>query len=101
MDKRVLSTPGILLVMNRHFKDSWYYLKRAGETGRKGVTETLSPVKRTVREYLGREREPKPSRSDRFEMKLESLQRSSERTIRTAIGRARKRVEEYREQWAA
>lgn len=86
--------------MNKHFKDSWYYLKRAGKTGRKGVTETLSPVERTAREYLGREREPRPTRSDRFEMKLESLQRSAERTIRTAIGRARERVEEYRGRWA-
>lgn len=87
--------------MNKHFKDSWYYLKRAGETGRKGITETLSPVERTVRKYLGREREPHPTRSDRFEMKLESLQRSGERTIRAAIGKARERVEEYREQWAS
>lgn len=87
--------------MNRHYKDTWYYLKRAGETGRKGITETLSPIERAVREFLGREREPRPTPSERIEMKLEEVQLTTKREIKTTIKRVRRRFEQYRDDWAA
>ena len=36
--------------MNKHFEDTQYYLKRAGETAKKGIAEELEPVEERVRE---------------------------------------------------
>lgn len=83
--------------MNRNFKDTWYYLKRAGESGRRGVVETLSPVERTVRDVLGRDQEPRPTRSERLKAEFDDLKHSTEQDARRALRRSRDRIEEYRD----
>jgi hypothetical protein len=67
--------------MNRHFEDTAYYLKRAGETATAGVRETIAPVERRVRALTGREREPEPTTVE---------------TIKARVAGVREAVGEYR-----
>ena len=43
--------------MNRHFKDTWYYLKRTAETAKHGIVAELRPIEGRLRALTGRERE--------------------------------------------
>lgn len=44
--------------MNRHFEDTRYYVKRAGETMARGVREELAPLVRRVESLTGDDDEP-------------------------------------------
>lgn len=79
--------------MNKHFKDAWYYLKRAGEEGRMGVVEVASPLERDLRSRLGlevTEPEPQRTRSERVKTRFETVRGQAERML----GRAQARIEE-------
>lgn len=82
--------------MNRYFEDTRYYLKRAGETAAKGVKEELEPVEDRFRDLTGRDEEPEPSRIDRIREDLKELEERAEGEAREAIGSARDRLKEYR-----
>jgi len=82
--------------MNKHFEDARYYLKRAGETAGKGLKEELEPVEERVREIVGREKEPEPSRLDRLEADLTELSKKAEGEAKEAVQQARERLDEYR-----
>jgi hypothetical protein len=82
--------------MNRHFEDARYYLKRAGETAKKGVATELEPVEERFRELTGREEEPEPSRLDSVKADLKEIQGRAEGEARAAIADARERIEAYR-----
>ncbi len=56
--------------MSKHFEDARYYLGRAADHAKAGVKEELEPVEARVRELVGRETEPDPSRLDRLEADL-------------------------------
>ncbi|WP_137288310.1 DUF7553 family protein [Natronorubrum halophilum] len=58
--------------MNKHFHDSRYYLKRAGEHAKLGVTETLEPYATRLRTLVGREPESE-SESGRLHSVREDL----------------------------
>jgi vacuolar-type H+-ATPase subunit H len=64
--------------MNRHFEDTQYYLKRAGETAKKGIAEELEPIEERVREDL------------------KELQERTEGEAEEAIVEARERLRELR-----
>ena len=87
--------------MNRHFEDARYYLKRAGETAAKGVSEELGPVNERFRELTGREEEPEPSRLDEVKADLKEIQAKAEGDAREAITDAREKIDEYREKQSA
>lgn len=83
--------------MNRYFEDTRYYLKRAGETAKKGVEEELEPIEQRFRELTGKENdEPEPSRLDKIREDLKDLEERAEGEAREAIGNARVRIREYR-----
>lgn len=82
--------------MNRHFEDTLYYLKRAGETAKKGVTEELAPVEAKVRKMTGREKEPEPSRVAAVRNDLKEVQGRAGGEAKKAIGTARETIGEYR-----
>lgn len=82
--------------MNRHFEDTLYYLKRAGETAKKGVERELEPVEERVRELTGREDEPEPSRIEALRDDLRDVQAKAEGEAREAIGEARETLARYR-----
>lgn len=68
--------------MNRHFKDAWYYLKRAGEEGRLGVVETVSPLEQDLRTRFGievTEPESEQAPSERLKAEFETLRGRAER----------------------
>ncbi len=88
-------------VMNRHFEDAQYYLRRAGSTARKGVREELNPIQRRLQEMVGSEEDPEPSRVERLRADLKDLQGRAEGEARDAIDTARRRLEEYRPRRAA
>jgi len=82
--------------MNKHFEDARYYIKRAGETARKGVAEELEPVEQRFKTLTGREEEPEPSRLDEVKADLKEIQGKAEGEAREAIADARERIESYR-----
>ncbi|MFB6150371.1 MAG: hypothetical protein ABEJ40_01065 [Haloarculaceae archaeon] len=82
--------------MNRHFEDALYYLKRAGETAKKGVVEEVEPIEEKVREATGRETEPEPSRLEEIKADLRAAQEKAEGEAREAFENARESIDEYR-----
>jgi gas vesicle protein len=84
--------------MNKHFEDTRYYLKRAAETAKRGVTEEIEPVRERVREVTGQEEEEvEPSRVDELRNELEELEEKAEGEAKSAIGDAREKLKAYRE----
>ena len=83
--------------MNKHFQDAKYYLKRAGETAKAGVSEELEPIRERVDELVDREEEePEPGRVDEVRQDLKELQAKAEGETREAIADARQRIDSYR-----
>ena len=83
--------------MNKHFEDAKYYLKRAGETARAGISEELEPLKERVDDLVDREEaDPEPGRFDEVRADLEALQERAEGETREAIADARERIDAYR-----
>ena len=70
--------------MNKHFTDSLYYLKRAGEHATLGVRDLFDRVERRVRELTGREVEPE-TRSDRLRNEVATLQERAEDEAHDAL----------------
>jgi hypothetical protein len=88
--------------MNKHFEDAKYYLKRAGETAKAGVSEELAPLRERVDELIDREEEaPEPGRFDEVREELKTLQKKAEGETREAISDARERIEDYRSERSA
>ncbi|MFB6131281.1 MAG: hypothetical protein ABEJ28_10720 [Salinigranum sp.] len=86
--------------MNKHFQDSLYYLRRAGEHAKTGIEEELEPIEARVREALGQEEEPEPNRVDRIQEELRDIERRAQGETRKAIKEARERIRRYREESA-
>jgi hypothetical protein len=82
--------------MNRHFEDTRYYLKRAGETAKRGVSEELEPIQKRFQTLTGGESEPEPSRLDGIKADLKEVQGKAEGEAKEAIGEARGKIQRYR-----
>jgi uncharacterized protein YjbJ (UPF0337 family) len=82
--------------MNKHFEDTLYYLKRAGETAKRGVTEEVEPIEEKVRGLTGREKEPEQGRLDEVKADLKEAQERAEGEAKEAIGNAREALDGYR-----
>ncbi|MFC7097938.1 DUF7553 family protein [Halobaculum marinum] len=82
--------------MSKHFEDARYYLGRAADHAKEGVKEELEPVETRVRELVGREKEPEPSRLDRLEADLKELSKKAEGDAKEAVQDARERLRDYR-----
>ncbi|MXR41064.1 hypothetical protein GRX01_06885 [Halobaculum sp. WSA2] len=82
--------------MSKHFEDARYYLGRAADHAKAGVKEELEPVEERVREIVGLETEPEPSRLDRLEADLTELSKRAEGEAKEAVQQAREKVDEYR-----
>ncbi len=78
--------------MNKHFTDTRYYLKRAGETAKKGISEEIEPIQERVTELTGEEKEPDASRLEEVKADLKELQGRAEGEAEKAIGQARERL---------
>lgn len=83
--------------MNKHFEDTRYYLRRAGETAKKGVKEELEPIEDRFRDLTGRDEDPEPNRLDKIRDDLKDLEEKAEGEAREAIQDARTRLREYRQ----
>jgi predicted nucleic acid-binding Zn-ribbon protein len=77
--------------MNRHFEDTRYYLKRAGQEARRGVADELAPLVERVEQLFGEE-EPDPSRIEKVQAELKELQAKAEGEAKGAIGEARAKL---------
>jgi len=82
--------------MNKHFEDTAYYLKRAGNTAKKGVAEELEPVKQKV-EGLRGEEEPEPTRVEKVREDLGEIQERATGETKEAIGNARAKLGDVRD----
>ncbi|WP_226479360.1 DUF7553 family protein [Natrinema amylolyticum] len=80
--------------MNKHFRDSRYYLARAAEHARLGVTESLETPLARARALLGREPdpEPEPSRLEEAVADATALEHRAATRVRGGIGSVRARV---------
>jgi uncharacterized protein YjbJ (UPF0337 family) len=83
--------------MNRHFDDVQYYLKQAGKHATEGVKEELEPVEAKVREVVGKEKVPEPSRVEALQDDLAGLAERAEGNAKQSIDDAREQVRTYRE----
>jgi len=83
--------------MNKHFEDTRYYLKRAGETAKRGIAEELEPVQERVKKVTGGEEEPEPGRLDEIRADLKDIQERAEGEAEKAIGEARGKLKAYRD----
>ncbi|USZ67829.1 hypothetical protein NGM10_13980 [Halorussus salilacus] len=77
--------------MNKHFRDAWYYARRAGEHLSRGLREELDPVERRVRAATGRERK-ESTRAEKWRAQLKAREHEVERRARRALRQARDRV---------
>jgi hypothetical protein len=84
--------------MNKHFEDAMYYIGRAGEHAKEGVLEELDPLEERFRELTGKDEEPEPSRLQKLQDELETLEERAEGQAETAIADARERIRRYRGQ---
>ncbi|MFC5279029.1 hypothetical protein ACFPM1_09710 [Halorubrum rubrum] len=84
--------------MSKHFEDARYYLGRAAEHAKAGVKEELEPLQDRVSKLVGDEpeEEPEPSRLEKLQADLKSLEERAEGEAREAVKSARERVEAYR-----
>ena len=82
--------------MSKHFEDARYYLGRATDHAKEGVKEELRPIEERVRELVGREKEPEPSRVERLEGDLKRVSERAEGEAKEAVQDARQRVAAYR-----
>ncbi|MFB6301165.1 MAG: hypothetical protein ABEH65_12990 [Halobacteriales archaeon] len=84
--------------MNKHFEDTRYYLKRAGEEAKRGVKEELEPIEERVRDLTDKEDEDSDiGRFDNVREDLKELEKKAEGEAREAIEEARERLKAYRE----
>jgi len=82
--------------MNKHFEDTVYYVKRAGETAKKGLSEELEPMQERVQAIVGEDEEPEPGRVEQIREDLKELQGRAEGEAKEAIGKAREKLDEVR-----
>ena len=83
--------------MNRHFKDSQYYLRRAVSTAKHGVIEELEPVRARATRFRGEdEQEEEVGRVGRVRTRAKAGARRARGEIERAISRGRERVESVR-----
>jgi len=84
--------------MNKHFEDTRYYVKRAGETAKKGIQEELEPVQKRVQDLIGEEEEPEPGRVEKLRADLEDIGDRAEGEAKEAIENARERLDNVRKE---
>ena len=96
--KGLYSLPPILGVytMNKHFEDSLYYAKRAGEHAKLGLVETTEPYATRLRERVGDEPEPDATRIEAVREDVTDLERRAAGQARERFERARETVTAYR-----
>lgn len=88
--------------MNKHFEDTRYYLKRAGETAKRGVNEELEPIRDRFQRLTSEDdAEPEPSRLAEIRADLKDVQEKAEGEAKEAIAEARGKIDDYREARAA
>ncbi|MFC6613667.1 hypothetical protein ACFQAS_01605 [Halopenitus salinus] len=82
--------------MSKHFEDARYYLGRAAEHATAGIKEELEPIEARVRDLVGKEEEPEPSRIDAIRDDLRELEERAEGEAREAVVSAREKLADYR-----
>lgn len=87
--------------MNKHFEDAQYYLKRAGETAAKGITQEVSGIRERFQVLVGGDEEPESGRLDEFRADLDELIEKAEGQTRERLEDARERIDEYRDRQPA
>ena len=82
--------------MNKHFEDTRYYLKRAGQEAKRGLSEEIEPVRERFETLTGGEEEPEPGRLEKLQQDLKALQGKAGGEAKQAIGDARSKLDQYR-----
>jgi len=80
--------------MNRHFKDTRYYVRRAGESVKDGLSEEVAPLRRRVAAARGEE-EP-AGRLDQLKARATTGVTRARAKVERAVVRGRERIERRR-----
>ncbi|MFT4946016.1 MAG: chaperonin cofactor prefoldin [Natronomonas sp.] len=83
--------------MNKHFEDTKYYVKRAGETAKKGLAEELEPLQERIQDLRDEEEDPELGRVKKLREDLKELQGRAEGEAKEALGEARERLDKVRQ----
>ena len=79
--------------MNKHFQDAWYYLGRAVDHLRTGLTEELAPVEAAMRERFGWEEDDD---DDEQKTRFDRVKTEFRKVDTEPVRKARERIGEYR-----
>jgi hypothetical protein len=79
--------------MNKHFQDAWYYLRRAFDHLRIGLTEELAPVEAAMRERFGWEEDD----TDEPRTRLDRVRTEFRNVDAEPVRKARERIDQYRD----
>jgi hypothetical protein len=83
--------------MNRNFKDTKYYLRRAAETARAGVAEELKPVRERVSRLRGEDEEAESEgRITKVQSRATSGAQRAKGELETVVSRGRERAKSVR-----
>jgi len=82
--------------MNKHFEDTKYYVKRAGETAKKGLSEELEPLQERIQNLRDEEEKPEPGRVEKLRADIKEVQERAEGEAKEALGEARERLDKVR-----
>jgi hypothetical protein len=78
--------------MNKHFQDAWYYLRRAFDHLRIGLTEELAPVEAAMRERFGWEEDD----TEEPRTRLDRVRTEFRNVDAEPVRKARERIDQYR-----
>ena len=83
--------------MNRHFKDSQYYVRRAAAMAKRGVLEEVAPVRERIAQFRSNESDEEDvSRLGQARRGVRAGIRRGQETGKRIVGRGQQRVRQFR-----
>ncbi|GAA0644859.1 DUF7553 family protein [Salarchaeum japonicum] len=82
--------------MNERFQDARHHVERAVTNAREGLEDEFEDIENRVRELVGKETEPEPSRVENLKRDLKGLEQRAEGDARAALKKARDRLDNTR-----
>ncbi|MFB6096170.1 MAG: hypothetical protein ABEJ74_02125 [Haloferacaceae archaeon] len=76
--------------MNIHFHIAGHHVRAAIRHAYLGVRDEATPLETRVREALGQEPEPEPTRRERLESEARSVEERARGQVKGAVGRVRR-----------
>jgi len=82
--------------MNAYFRDAQHHVEQATKNARDGIEKEVDELETRARKLVGKEKEPEPSRLEKFQQDLANAEKKAEGEARDALESARQRIADYR-----